>query len=115
MKENKKHLSIEEYFENQPERTKEVLKKLKECILIAAPEAIEMFNYDIPAYAFVKGGKIVRHYSDLSVVNAALLINEFFRLSINFLSSSEDEISLNPTNSLFITIRLEFVLPDLTF
>ncbi|MDP2302223.1 MAG: DUF1801 domain-containing protein [Ignavibacteria bacterium] len=57
MKENKKHLSIEEYFDNQPEKIKESLKELKDCILKAVPEAIEMLNYGIPAYALVKGGK----------------------------------------------------------
>jgi uncharacterized protein YdhG (YjbR/CyaY superfamily) len=57
MNEKENHISVEVYFENQAEKTRESLKELKECILTAVPEAIEMFNYDIPAYALVKGGK----------------------------------------------------------
>ncbi len=49
--------SVEEYFEAQPEKTKQALLELKECIFKAAPNAIELFNYDIPAYTLIKGGK----------------------------------------------------------
>jgi uncharacterized protein YdhG (YjbR/CyaY superfamily) len=57
MNEKENYISVEEYFDNQPEKIKESLKELKECILKAVPEAIEMLNYGIPAYALVKGGK----------------------------------------------------------
>jgi len=49
--------SVEEYFNAQPEQTIKTLLELKECILKAAPHAAELFNYNIPAYALVEGGK----------------------------------------------------------
>lgn len=49
--------SVAEYINAQPEKTKAVLEQLRECILKAAPDAIEMLNYNIPAYALVQGGK----------------------------------------------------------
>ena len=49
--------TIDEYIENQPNETKRALYEVRECILEAAPNAIEMFNYDIPAFSLVKGGK----------------------------------------------------------
>jgi len=39
------------------EQTRKKLIELRECILKAAPDTIEMINYNIPAYALVKGGK----------------------------------------------------------
>ncbi|MDJ0756746.1 MAG: DUF1801 domain-containing protein [Ardenticatenaceae bacterium] len=52
-----KFKKVDEYIEAQPERTKEALIVLKQCIFEAAPEAIEMFNYGIPAFALVENGK----------------------------------------------------------
>jgi uncharacterized protein YdhG (YjbR/CyaY superfamily) len=49
--------TVDEYIESQPEETKRALKELHANILKAAPDAIEMFNYNIPAFALVKGGK----------------------------------------------------------
>lgn len=49
--------SVDEYFNAQPEKTKQALLELKECILRAEPKAAELFNYNIPAYALIKGGK----------------------------------------------------------
>ncbi|MCB0375072.1 MAG: DUF1801 domain-containing protein [Sinomicrobium sp.] len=49
--------SVEEYLNAQPEKTKEILLQLRECILKAAPNATELFNYNIPAYALIAGGK----------------------------------------------------------
>lgn len=49
--------SVDQYFNAQPEETKQALLELKECILTAAPEASELLNYNIPAYALVPGGK----------------------------------------------------------
>ena len=48
---------VEEYFKNQPENTRKALVELRKCIYKAAPDAIEMFNYNIPAYALMEGGK----------------------------------------------------------
>lgn len=48
---------VSEYFEAQPEETRKALLELKKCILKVAPNAIEKFNYNIPAYALIKGGK----------------------------------------------------------
>ncbi|MGS2765176.1 iron chaperone [Sinomicrobium sp. M5D2P9] len=49
--------SVDEYFNAQPEQTKRALLELKECILKAEPGATELFNYNIPAYALIEGGK----------------------------------------------------------
>ena len=53
----KEFKTVEEYFEAQPEKTKNALLALKACILSVEPKAIEMFNYNIPAYALIEGGK----------------------------------------------------------
>ncbi|OEK00735.1 hypothetical protein BFP97_04070 [Roseivirga sp. 4D4] len=49
--------SVNEYFDSLPENTKEVLLELKDCILKAKPNATELLNYNIPAYALVENGK----------------------------------------------------------
>ncbi len=49
--------TVEAYFNAQPEGTKQALLELKECILKAAPDASELLNYNIPAYALTEGGK----------------------------------------------------------
>ena len=57
MSDTNKFESVEEYFNAQPEKTRLALIELRKCILDVVPDAIEMFNYNIPAYALVKGGK----------------------------------------------------------
>ena len=49
--------SVTEYYDAQPEETKRALLEMKECILTAAPNATELINYNIPAYALIEGGK----------------------------------------------------------
>ena len=49
--------TIADYINDQPDGTKEVLLCLKKCILKAAPDAKELFNYNIPAFALVENGK----------------------------------------------------------
>ena len=53
----KKNHMVEEYFNAQPAPAREALLELRKCILEVAPDATEMMNYNIPAYALVKGGK----------------------------------------------------------
>ena len=53
----KPFLSVAEYLNQQPERTKKALEELRSYILEAAPAAVERINYNIPAYALVQGGK----------------------------------------------------------
>jgi uncharacterized protein YdhG (YjbR/CyaY superfamily) len=57
MSENRVSKIVDDYIENQPEQTKKVLLELRSYILEADPNAIEMLNYNIPAFALVKGGK----------------------------------------------------------
>jgi uncharacterized protein YdhG (YjbR/CyaY superfamily) len=52
-----KFKTVSEYIEGQPKDTKKTLLALRAIIRKAAPDATEIFNYDIPAYALVKGGK----------------------------------------------------------
>ena len=49
--------SVTEYINAQPEQTKKALLELKKCILKVEPNATELLNYNIPAYALVKNGK----------------------------------------------------------
>jgi uncharacterized protein YdhG (YjbR/CyaY superfamily) len=55
---NKKEFkTVDEYINNQPEGIKKALIELRACILEAAPGVEEKINYNIPAFALVKGGK----------------------------------------------------------
>jgi len=51
------YASAEAYFKDQPERTREALLAMRRCILEVVPDAVEMMNYNIPAYALIEGGK----------------------------------------------------------
>ena len=53
----KEYKTIAEYINDQPVETREALAELRICILTAAPFATELFNYGIPAFSLVKGGK----------------------------------------------------------
>lgn len=57
MSEKLEFKNADEYFEAQPENVRKTLLELKECILKAEPNATELLNYNIPAYALVKNGK----------------------------------------------------------
>lgn len=57
MSETTQYNSVVEYINAQPEQTKKALLELKDCILKVAPNATELLNYNIPAYALVKDGK----------------------------------------------------------
>ena len=52
-----KFKTVDEYFENQSKDTLKNLQALRAIIMKAAPNSAELINYDIPAYALVKGGK----------------------------------------------------------
>lgn len=49
--------TVDDYFNAQPEKTKKALIELKKCILKIIPNATELFNYNIPSYSLVEGGK----------------------------------------------------------
>jgi uncharacterized protein YdhG (YjbR/CyaY superfamily) len=49
--------TIDDYFNAQPEKVKVALLELRALILEVAPDAEELFNYNIPAYSLIKGGK----------------------------------------------------------
>ena len=49
--------NVGEYLAAQPENARTALLELKECILKAEPNATELLNYNIPAYALVENGK----------------------------------------------------------
>jgi len=53
----KKFKTVDQYIDSQPLETKKTLLSLRAIIKKAFPDATELFNYDIPAYALVKGGK----------------------------------------------------------
>nr|WP_321411110.1 DUF1801 domain-containing protein [uncultured Carboxylicivirga sp.] len=49
--------TVDEYFYSQPIQVREVLLELRSYIFTAEPNAIEVINYNIPAYSLVEGGK----------------------------------------------------------
>lgn len=57
MSDSKVFKTVEEYFESQPETTRQMLLELRSCILEVEPNATELLNYNIPAYALLQGGK----------------------------------------------------------
>jgi uncharacterized protein YdhG (YjbR/CyaY superfamily) len=57
MNSKKTYKSVAEYIDDQNEDTRKALLEVKACIAEAAPDAEELFNYDIPAFALVKKGK----------------------------------------------------------
>ncbi|MBS1652862.1 MAG: DUF1801 domain-containing protein [Bacteroidetes bacterium] len=52
-----KYKTVKEYFDIQSKETLKTLLALKKLILKVVPDAVELINYDIPAYALVKDGK----------------------------------------------------------
>lgn len=52
-----KYDSVNSYIDDFPEEVRIKLYVLKECILEVVPDAKELFNYGIPAFALVDGGK----------------------------------------------------------
>jgi uncharacterized protein YdhG (YjbR/CyaY superfamily) len=57
MAKTSKFKTVEEYIKAQPLETKNALLALRKIIKKAAPKAIELINYDIPAFALVEEGK----------------------------------------------------------
>jgi uncharacterized protein YdhG (YjbR/CyaY superfamily) len=57
MTDSKEFKTVEEYLNSHPEKTKKALIQMRDCIYEAEPNAIEMINYNIPAYALIEGGK----------------------------------------------------------
>ncbi len=57
MRDVNSYKTAEAYINDQPDDIKNALLVLRECIYEAVPNAIEMINYNIPAYALIKGGK----------------------------------------------------------
>jgi len=52
-----KSKEVDEYISNQPPETQRALEELRSVIWQAAPNATELMNYNIPAFALVAGGK----------------------------------------------------------
>jgi uncharacterized protein YdhG (YjbR/CyaY superfamily) len=48
---------VDAYIAAQPPETQRALEELRSCIWQAAPEVSELMNYNMPAFALVKGGK----------------------------------------------------------
>ena len=52
-----KYNTIDEYIDAQSHPQAELLQDLRKAILEAVPDAIETFNYGVPAFSLVKNGK----------------------------------------------------------
>ncbi|MBN2343295.1 MAG: DUF1801 domain-containing protein [Deltaproteobacteria bacterium] len=52
-----KYKNIDEYIESQPASQARLLREIRKAILEAVPDAIETFNYGVPAFCLVKNGK----------------------------------------------------------
>lgn len=57
MAKTSKFKTVDEYIKKQPLKIREALQALRTIIKMAAPDAVELINYDIPAFALVKNGK----------------------------------------------------------
>ena len=57
MSQTTQYNSVADYINAQPQQTKNALLELKDCILKVEPNATELLNYNIPAYALVRNGK----------------------------------------------------------
>jgi uncharacterized protein YdhG (YjbR/CyaY superfamily) len=57
MAKTSKFKTIDEYIKKQSIETQNALQALRKIIKKAAPNATELINYDIPAFALVDGGK----------------------------------------------------------
>ena len=53
----KEYKTVDEYIEDQTEEAQVLLRDLKSVILKAVPNATELFNYGVPAFTLVEGGK----------------------------------------------------------
>lgn len=49
--------TIDDYIANQPKEAQKVLQELRSIIREAVPDSVEMFNYKVPAFTLVPGGK----------------------------------------------------------
>jgi uncharacterized protein YdhG (YjbR/CyaY superfamily) len=52
-----KFKTINEYIIYQPKEHAALLQDLREAILEAVPDAVETFNYGVPAFALIEDGK----------------------------------------------------------
>jgi uncharacterized protein YdhG (YjbR/CyaY superfamily) len=52
-----KYNTIDEYIDAQAHSQAELLQELRKAILEAVPDAIETFNYGVPAFSLVKNGR----------------------------------------------------------
>ena len=57
MPDSNKYITVDDYINDQPKEVQIKLRELREYIFEAVPNASELFNYGIPAFALVKGGK----------------------------------------------------------
>jgi uncharacterized protein YdhG (YjbR/CyaY superfamily) len=48
---------VDAYISAQAPEVRQALEELRDCIRQAAPDAAELMNYNIPAFALVEGGK----------------------------------------------------------
>ncbi len=56
-REGSRSKEVDTYIATQPPETKRALEELRSSIWQAAPGVSELMNYNIPAFALVKGGK----------------------------------------------------------
>ena len=58
MAKSPKYSTIEEYINYQSSEAQVLLRDLKSIILEVAPQATELFNYGVPAFELIEGGKL---------------------------------------------------------
>jgi uncharacterized protein YdhG (YjbR/CyaY superfamily) len=57
MAESKQYAEFEEYVADQPEACRHALHELRRIIHETIPDTEELFNYNIPAFTLIPGGK----------------------------------------------------------
>lgn len=49
--------NVREYVDSQPEEVRKRLLRIRDLVYKAVPDAVEMWNCNLPSYALVEGGK----------------------------------------------------------
>ena len=57
MKDKGTNNEVDKYIMNQPKEVQNALQMVRSYIKVAAPDSIEMMNYNIPAFSLIEGGK----------------------------------------------------------
>jgi uncharacterized protein YdhG (YjbR/CyaY superfamily) len=105
--------TIDEYISSQPEERATLLKDLRDAILEAVPDAVEIFNYGVPAFALVKNGKrdqqimIAGFKNHVGMYSHPTVINKFAKELSIFKQGKGKTLVDTETSSPILTARIK--------